>query len=356
MSKTLAHRNHTLVIYIKDRKINFICCNLQSFFFYITYKGTHNTGTFICFAVKKLAVLPSSSQSAETSVVKFEEEIINFGESFNLIESVFIAPKEGIYEFIFNGYNKGNNKEPALKVSLRLNGKVVVNSLAEELVGDHPNGPDPVHSNRCPISIHSLLKMKKGDRVDVISSQGTLHHHDSKYPIHFSGMLLYNQEVKNQNQNLPATVYSVLQKKTGYNTSNSVVPFEVESLNIGGAFDMKKSAFIAPVSGIYEFTLKGYKTGKPQSTFISLRLNGKAMAASWSDMIDFHDHHTPFSINSILKLKQGDVIDLYLKRGQIYDDDSQYTTLTGKLLLVDYRSPEIEFKNSSSTFNLLFLH
>jgi len=201
--------------------------------------------------------------------------------------------------------------------------------------------------------MHSLLKLKKGDRVDVITSQGNLHQHDLNFPIHFSGKLLYNQEVENPKQNLSTTVYCILKKSAGFNTSKSVIPFEVESLNVGGAFDMKKNAFIAPVSGIYEFTFKGYKNVTNENTFISLRLNGKVMAASWSDKIDFHDHHTPFSIISILNLKQGDIIDLHLKWGHIYDDDNQYTTFTGKLLLMHHWPPESNFNITTATFHSL---
>jgi len=313
-----------------------------------TNKGTPYTSTVVCFAVQKLSAISDSNQLAGSSVVRFQEEVLNLGASFHLNESVFIAPIEGIYEFTFNGYKKGNNKEHVVKVSLRLNGKKVVNSLSEELIGNHPGEHNPVHNFRCPISIRSLLKLKKGDRIDVISSQGTLHGHDSRYPIHFSGKLLFDEDVKNRKQNSTVAVYCVLQKRTGFNSSNSVIPFEVESLNVGGAFDVKKKAFFAPVSGIYEFTLKGYKTVLKEVAYISLRLNGKVMANSWADRIDYHDHHTRFSLNSILKLKKGDVVDVYLGKGQIYDDDNQYTTFTGKLLLMEY-----SFNNTPSIFHSL---
>jgi len=249
-------------------------------------KGTLYKSTLICFAVQKLSALSNYNQPAGSSVIQFEEVVLNLGESFHMNESVFIAPIEGVYEFNFNGYKRGSFKEPVLKISLRLNGKEVVKTLSEEFVDIHRPWPNVVNNFRGPISMHSLLKLQKGDRIDVFTSQGTLNYHDPNYAIYFSGKLLHNEDVKSQNQKSPATVYSVLKKRTSFNTSNSAVPFEVESLNVGGAFNMKTNAFIAPVSGIYEFTLKGYKTENNEDTFISLRLNGKAMANSKADWVN----------------------------------------------------------------------
>jgi len=288
----------------------------------------------ICFAVRKII----SNQPTGSSVVQFEEEILNLGESFDIQKSVFIAPKEGIYEFIFTGYKRGMNKEHVLKVSLRLNGKIVINALAEELVSDNPKDHDYVHNFRCPISMYTLLKLKKEDQIDVFKSQGNLHVQDFHRPIHFSGKLLFNEDDKSHSQNSPKAVYFVLQKMIGFNTSNSVIPFEMVNLNVGGSFDQKKNAFIAPVSGFYEFTLKGYKVGDYEKIEISLRLNGKAKANSWADWASYHDFHSQFSISTILEVKQGDSVDLYLAKGKIYDNENQYTTFSGKLLSMSQNS------------------
>ncbi len=99
---------------------------------------------------------------------------------------------------------------------------------------------------------------------------------------------------------------------------------------------MRRNALIVPVSGIYQFTLKGYKSVAKQSVEISLRVNEKAMANSYAGWISNHDYHSQFSMNTILKLKKSDVVDLYLTKGHIYEDeDNQNTTFTGKLLSID---------------------
>ncbi len=119
---------------------------------------TEKEAPYTCFSVQKLV---NSNDLMGNSVVRFGEEVLNLGESFHLNESIFIAPKEGIYEFIFNGYKKGNKNEPVLKVSLRLNGKKVANSIADQPSGYHETGSNSVHNFNCPISMHSMLKLKK---------------------------------------------------------------------------------------------------------------------------------------------------------------------------------------------------
>ncbi len=276
------------------------------------------------------------------------------GKSFNSDENVFIAPKAGIYEFTFNGHKSGKDGS-ILKVSLRLNGKTVLNAWSDEM-GDHPGFG--IHKNRNMISMHTLLKLKNGDRIDMFQNQGDLCEDDVHHQIHFTGKLLFDEEAAaltllngHPKAAFPSPVYFVLQKNKGFSsTSESVIPFEIDSLNVGGAFDMKKQIFIAPLTGIYEFTLKGYKTGDTQDLKISLRLNGKAVTNSSTDYVGLgHKFHTPFSMHSILKVGKGDQIELYLSRGNLFDDSNRYTIYTGKLLM---EQPEIQTDYLAVYFNV----
>lgn len=90
-------------------------------------EGTPYTNSVICFSVQKT---PPSSK--DKTVVHFEEEIINLGKAFNLEENVFVAPKEGIYEFAFNGHKTG--KHESFNVSLRINGKEAVNAWSHNMI------------------------------------------------------------------------------------------------------------------------------------------------------------------------------------------------------------------------------
>lgn len=269
-------------------------------------------------------------------MIQFEEVVLNLGKSFYSDENVFIAPKAGIYEFTFNGHKSGKD-ESVLKVSLRLNGKDVLNAWSDEM-GNHIGYG--IHKNRNMISMHSLLKLKIGDRIDMFQKQGTLCEDDAHHQIHFTGKLLFDDDdaalTLNGHPKVAAAspVYFVLQKNKGFSgTSVSVIPFEIKSLNVGGAFDMKNQIFIAPLTGIYEFTLKGYKSGEQHDLKAHLSLNGKAVTNSLADWAGNHGFHTPFSIHSILKARKEDRIELYLLRGKLVDDSNRYTIYTGKLLM-----------------------
>ncbi len=202
--------------------------------------------------------------------------------------------------------------------------------------------------------MHSLLKLNKGDRFDLFLKEGTLHDDDVHHQIHFTGKLLFDEDAaaatfNSTQKKIPSPVYFTLQKSASFNTKGAVIPFEVESLNVGGAFDMKTQVFTPPVAGIYEITLKGFKTGQTDSLNISLRQNGKAVANSWIDYVGGHDFHTPYSINSILKAQKGDKISFYLLEGNVYDDSNRYTTYTGKLLM---EQPDTQTEFSAVYFNV----
>jgi len=271
------------------------------------------------------------------------------GKSFNLKESVFIAPREGIYEFTFNGHKKGNHEEPVLKVLLRLNGKEVLTAFSEDFIGDHPEAG--IHNFRSPISMHSMLKLKKGDRIDLFSKEGTLHGNYHYHQIHFTGKLLFEGETEtNSSQQKTTTrspVYFVLAKIADFSSSKSVIPFEVESLNIGESIDTNEQIFTTPVAGIYEFVVKGYKTVAEDSLTIYLRVNGKAVVHSWTDYVGGHKFHTSFSIFCILQAEKGDRIDLFLEDGQLHGDNNHYTTFTGKLLFKMDQPEALGEKNST---------
>lgn len=78
-----------------------------------------------------------------------------------MTDYLFIAPIDGIFEFIFKGHKIGGSSE--LHVALRLNGKPVAYAWA-----DYVNA----HSFYTPFSIHSILKVKKGDYIDLFNING----------------------------------------------------------------------------------------------------------------------------------------------------------------------------------------
>ncbi len=91
---------------------------------------------------------------------------------------VFTAPKNGVYVFSFcvvkNAYNMDN-----MEVFLRLNGNAVGFSFTN------------MGLMSVPATMQSILKLKKGDRIDLLKgSNGNLAECLNGYCHHFSGWLL----------------------------------------------------------------------------------------------------------------------------------------------------------------------
>ena len=88
---------------------------------------------------------------------------------------VFTVPKSGIYHLDFVGLKNGAFDQ--LVIHLRVNGVSVASSFS---------GFGPVV---VPVAIHSTLKLKSGDRVDVFVEKGSLSPCNNNC-IHFTGWLL----------------------------------------------------------------------------------------------------------------------------------------------------------------------
>jgi len=305
------------------------------------------TPDFICVFVAQ-QTLSQCSKNKPSSVVQFKKAVLNIGGAFNSKESVFIAPKSGIYEFNFDGHKTAT--EYSLYISLRINGKQSSNAWSHFIGYDPDLGYSHTFANI--ISTHALLKLNKGDRIDIYNKKGNLggcQEDKAVQPTQFTGKFLLEDAYINsriddsntlnigKNSKLRFPVYFNVQKNASYCNPRSSVRFEIVNINVGRAFDMEHQEFVSPLAGIYEFTVKGLKTGKQEVTEVSLRLNGIPVAFTYADFASPHDYHAPFSMNSILKLEKGDRIDFLLKKGCLYDDTNRYTQFTGKLL-VEYES------------------
>ena len=110
-------------------------------------------------------------------MICFNIERLNIGRAFNLTSGVFRAPKSGIYEFSFS-LLKDAFTVSYIQVHLRLNNK--------NIVGKAFSGSGFYSSL---VSFQSVLRLKKGDRIDLFKKEGTLDYHED-YLHHFSGLLL----------------------------------------------------------------------------------------------------------------------------------------------------------------------
>jgi len=101
----------------------------------------------------------------------------------NLKTGKFQAPLNGIYYFSFRGFHEPYSATLFSSVNyhvfLRLNGKTVATGVSSPLGG-------------FTFSLECTLKLKKGDKVDVLrkGKSGTLIDNSNEYLTHFSGHLI----------------------------------------------------------------------------------------------------------------------------------------------------------------------
>jgi len=117
----------------------------------------------------------SSSATRGPSIVRYSIQLLNVGGGMNRSTGIFTAPKHGVYHFDFVGM-KFDDISP-LTIHLRVNGL---------RIGESFSGYGPVI---VPVTIHSTLRLKSGDRVDVFIDRGSLAFCAISC-IHFTGWLL----------------------------------------------------------------------------------------------------------------------------------------------------------------------
>ena len=91
--------------------------------------------------------------------------------------NIFKAPKSGVYQFAFNAL-KNPLIQDTLVVFLRVNGVNIGITFSVSGLFQYP------------VSLHSTLKLKKGDRVYLYQGRGKFDCNDEELSSHFTGSLL----------------------------------------------------------------------------------------------------------------------------------------------------------------------
>ncbi len=133
-------------------------------------------------------------------------------------------------------------------------------------------------------------------------------------------------------------IYFYVQKTSGFNVTNTPIPFETERLNIGKAMNLSSGIFTAPRTGKYFFSFSGIKKSlSTNSNYIKLALLlnggwvGKALSYN-------NDNYETYSLQAALNLQAGDQIWVIIDDmtgAFLYDDGQHFTHFTGWLLQED---------------------
>jgi len=130
-----------------------------------------------------------------------------------------------------------------------------------------------------------------------------------------------------------------VQKTQSFSQENSIIPFEKDVINVGGAMKSETGIFTAPKTGTYYFSFVGIKNSDPIPLVVKLRKNHEIVGVT---MGTTRQGSYTKTLMSILKLNEGDTVDLYKTTGDLYDDsDGLYTHFTGWILEEDLNIPYV---------------
>ncbi len=143
-------------------------------------------------------------------------------------------------------------------------------------------------------------------------------------------------------------VYFYVQRENDFGAVGVPIPFQLVKVNIGGAMDVTKGTFTAPVKGIYFFSFIGASLIEKGVDWawlgVALMVNGVQIGLGHAEGHTNSQMHqwTPFSIQSTLQLNKGDLVWLQVKytsspNNVLGDSWNQHTHFSGMLLEEDIR-------------------
>lgn len=169
-------------------------------------------------------------------------------------------------------------------------------------------------------SLQAILRLKKGDQIFLFLKQGVYYDCANHFG-HFIGFKIRKPHFSES----PINFY--VQRTSPFSKENSIITFQLERINDGGAMNLESGIFIAPKNGSYYFSLSGIKDNSLHDVSINLRLNGKNIGRAACGSM--YSYWCTFSLQSTLKLNKGDMIDLYLITGTFFDDSDHWTHFVG---------------------------
>ena len=121
-----------------------------------------------------------------------------------------------------------------------------------------------------------------------------------------------------------------VQRNSTYSSYQTVIPYQIDRLNVGGAMNAATGVFTAPANGRYHFSFKALSDSSGAYNWVFLRVNGVKIANSFARLDGYN-----MPLVATLQLIKGDTVDVYLYQGSIYDSTDHFTQFSGFLLEED---------------------
>ena len=101
-----------------------------------------------------------------------------------------------------------------------------------------------------------------------------------------------------------STVHFYVQRNTMFDTTDVVIPFQLERLNLGGAMNLATGIFTVPVAGVYHFEFSALKDVSATRLNIDFQINGafitRAHMNHGTTLCTDEEHVTLFSLLQLI--------------------------------------------------------
>merc|ERR1712168_200921 len=110
---------------------------------------------------------------------------------------------------------------------------------------------------------------------------------------------------------------------------NAGIKYDVVVNNEGNGFKIKTGCFIAPIHGIYHFQINALRCQHSGALYIHMMHNSDMVSST----ANLGDNFESVSASVVIEMKQGDVLWIKIRQGQVYGhSSSKYTNFMGYLI------------------------